>query len=127
MAGDPRSPDQEVISTVLVNAVLAQDIGNIGAVLDRHRGFFQHQLVVMADAATAAGDWDIYYIPDVDGINKSLKVDVGSNLALAGTTSDKLFFGAALRGLSIVQSTQGTSGRTLTFVLTSTKGQLINA
>jgi hypothetical protein len=117
----------ETITTVIVPATLGESIGTVSKLLEAHRGYAQHQLCVMGDAVTAAGDWDILFMPDSDEIVQNLTVDTGQNLTITGKKSDFITFTALLRGIVISEATAGTTGRTLTFVLSSMRGPLINS
>ena len=120
------APDERlVVSTMLINATLAQNLStSVAKRLERHRGFAQHQICVIADSASTTGDWDILFMPDNDEIKQNLSVDMGVNLTLSSTTSDFKTFTALLRGIVINQNSAGQTGKYLTFVISSTKGPL---
>lgn len=119
---------QAVVSTIVIDDTLAESIAtNTSVELEKHRGYQQHQVCVMGDAASTTGGWDIFYVPDVANIRKSLSVDSGSALALSSVTSDEVTFTALLKGLVITQTAAGQTGVKLTFVISSSKGQLVNS
>ena len=66
-------------------------------------------------------------MPDSDEITQNLSVDTGQNLTITALKSKFITFTALLRGIVISEAVAGTTGRTLTFVLPSMRGQLINS
>ena len=116
--------ERTVTSTVIVNDQLGSSLtASIAKQLERHRGFAQHQICVMADASSS-GDWNVLFYPDNDEVRKNLAVDIDVNLTLASSLSDYKTFTALLAGIKLEQVGAPTGASKFTFVISSIKGPL---
>lgn len=119
-----RAPEQDVITTVIKLSVDADGLSAVAKALPSHRGFHHHQIMVFSDGPSA-GAWGVRYVPDADDIEEKL-ADSGETLTLGGADSAMVIFPAALKTVVLQEVIAGTSGRLLTFIISSMKGHLLN-
>ena len=119
-----KAPEQSAITTIIKLSVDANGLTSVAKALPRHRGFHHHQVMVFADGPSA-GEWNVRYVPDADSVEQKL-ADSGETLTLGGADSAMVIFPAALKTVVLQEVIAGTSGRLLTFIITSMKGHLLN-
>lgn len=116
-----------VVTTVIKQDASTASLGSFSKLLENHRGLTQHQIMVICSGGFTLGTWSVRYMPDQAGVNGT--IDTGQDLDVSGKDSDELKFSALLRGIHIQEETAPDSGggETVTFIISSVRGQLINS
>jgi len=104
----------------------ASDFGDWSGLLLDHRRYSQHQLALVSSGVLTNGVYDIKLILDTK-TELEASADTGKTLTITGASSVITQFTGIFKGLHLVASTGFTAGQTISAVLTSTNGALVNS
>lgn len=90
--------------------------------VDAHRFMTQHQLTITSPIPIT-GALSVRIIPDTADLKLKESVDIGLSLELNNQKSAVVLFSAVLRGIELVEQTSFGPKKTMTIVLSSTRGQ----
>lgn len=90
--------------------------------VDAHRYMTQHQITLTAPEPIT-GQLSVRIIPDTADLKLTQSVDIGMFLTLDNAKSAVLLFSAVLRGIELVEVDSFGLKKTMTIVLSSTRGQ----
>ena len=90
--------------------------------VDAHRFMTQHQLTITSPIPIT-GTLAVRIIPDTADLKLTESVDIGLSLDLNNEKSGVILFSAVLRGIELVEETSFGDKKTMTIVLSSTRGQ----
>lgn len=116
-----RVTDGNVASTTLFpNRVW--DSATMYRFVDKHRFMTQHQLT-LTSPGPITGKLSVRIIPDTADLKLTQSVDSGLFLTLDNSNSAILLFSSVLRGIELIEVESFGLKKTMTIVLSSTRGQ----